>query len=304
MFSLMSIFFPSISLIVLGYVFKTAKILNFNFWDGAEKLNYYILFPALLFTSLAKTETQISNIKQTLIFIIIIIVGTILATYCVAVFQKTPIERIGVYIQSLIRFNTYIGLSIAMNLDDVQIKNILVSILALSIPFVNVISILSLTPKERLNISNILISLFKNPLINSCVLGITWNYFSIDLWKGLDNLLTTFSNGSLMLGLLCVGAAIKLKGSYIDYIKALLISLLRLIIVPVIIILLSSYFIIDKSNLIAIMIFFSIPTASSAYVLTKILNGDHQLMARIISLQTILSVITLPVIIHFIIETY
>jgi predicted permease len=52
----------------------------------------------------------------------------------------------------------------------------------------------------------------------------------------------------------------------------------------------------NASAVIAIMIFFSIPTASSAYILTKLLNGDYQLMAATISMQTILSVFSLALI--------
>ena len=37
--------FPLIALIVVGYVLKRTAYLNDGFWAGAEKLNYYILFP-------------------------------------------------------------------------------------------------------------------------------------------------------------------------------------------------------------------------------------------------------------------
>ncbi|PHM29598.1 hypothetical protein [Xenorhabdus budapestensis] len=45
-----------------------------------------------------------------------------------------------------------------------------------------------------------------------------------------------------------------------------------------------------------LILFFSIPTAPTAYILTRQLNGDSQLMSAIITLQTIIAVITLPII--------
>ncbi|WP_416776935.1 hypothetical protein ACNFJN_19140 [Xenorhabdus budapestensis] len=45
-----------------------------------------------------------------------------------------------------------------------------------------------------------------------------------------------------------------------------------------------------------LILFFAIPTAPTAYILTRQLNGDSQLMSAIITLQTIIAVITLPII--------
>lgn len=39
--------FPLVALIASGYLFKNI-VFSEEFWTGAEKLNYYILFPALL----------------------------------------------------------------------------------------------------------------------------------------------------------------------------------------------------------------------------------------------------------------
>lgn len=40
--------FPLVALIASGYLFKKYRFFSDEFWAGAEKLNYYILFPALL----------------------------------------------------------------------------------------------------------------------------------------------------------------------------------------------------------------------------------------------------------------
>ncbi|HWV07978.1 MAG TPA: AEC family transporter, partial [Pseudomonas sp.] len=45
---------PLFALIVAGYYLRRRAFPNEEFWPGAERLNYFILFPALLFSSLAK----------------------------------------------------------------------------------------------------------------------------------------------------------------------------------------------------------------------------------------------------------
>lgn len=296
MIQMINILFPSIALIGLGFYLFQSKTLDEKFWNGAEKLNYYILFPSLLFSSLAQANINMGNIHDILSVIFIVMFLMIASIYLLAYIQKSPVSETGVYVQSLIRFNTYIGLSIATTLNNPEIKIILVNILAIAIPFVNVVSILSLTPKNQLNFKNIGLSLIKNPLISSCVLGIAFNLFNIPIWSGFVGLLNAFSSSSLMLGLLCVGTAIQLN-SIREYLsKALLISFLRLLIMPLIAWLCMIFFQLSHEVTIAIIIFFAIPTASSAYILTKLLKGNYQLMASVISLQTILSVFSLALI--------
>ena len=46
-----------------------------------------------------------------------------------------------------------------------------------------------------------------------------------------------------------------------------------------------------------LVIFFALPTASASYILTKVLGGDSQLMAAVISFQTLCAAVTLPLVI-------
>ena len=296
MLQMINILFPSIALIGLGFYLFQSRMLNAEFWNGAEKLNYYILFPSLLFSSLAHANINMGHIDSILMVIFIVMAIVLGSVYTFALFKKIPVTETGVYVQSLIRFNTYIGLSIATTLNNPEIKSILVNILAIAIPFVNVISILSLTPKNQLKIKNILLSLIKNPLISSCLLGITFNLCNIPIWSGFTGLLNAFSSSSLMLGLLCVGTAIQLKGMKKYLAQSIIISALRLLLIPFIAWLSIHFFDLNHEAIVAIMIFFAIPTASSAYILTKLLKGNYQLMASVISLQTILSVFSLAII--------
>ena len=296
MLQMINILFPSIALIGLGFYLFQSRMLNAEFWNGAEKLNYYILFPSLLFSSLAHANINMGHIDSILMVIFIVMAIVLGSVYTFALFKKIPVTETGVYVQSLIRFNTYIGLSIATTLNNPEIKSILVNILAIAIPFVNVVSILSLTPKNQLKIKNILLSLIKNPLISSCLLGITFNLCNIPIWSGFTGLLNAFSSSSLMLGLLCVGTAIQLKGMKKYLAQSIIISALRLLLIPFIAWLSIQFFDLNHEAIVAIMIFFAIPTASSAYILTKLLKGNYQLMASVISLQTILSVFSLAII--------
>ena len=64
---------------------------------------------------------------------------------------------------------------------------------------------------------------------------------------------------------------------------------------PVIGVALALRFGIPSSNLVVVTICSAVPTASSAYVLARQMGGDAPLLAQIITLQTILAAVTMPI---------
>ena len=47
---------PVFGLITVGYLLKSRRIFTDDFWDPAERLTFYFLFPALLITSIGGAE--------------------------------------------------------------------------------------------------------------------------------------------------------------------------------------------------------------------------------------------------------
>ncbi|WP_205836953.1 hypothetical protein [Neorhizobium sp. T25_27] len=47
---------PIFLLVLLGVGLKRAPIINADFWDGLEQCSYWVMFPALLFSTMAKAD--------------------------------------------------------------------------------------------------------------------------------------------------------------------------------------------------------------------------------------------------------
>ncbi|MDR2226376.1 MAG: AEC family transporter, partial [Providencia sp.] len=77
-------------------------------------------------------------------------------------------------------------------------------------------------------------------------------------------------------------------------------TILRLLAMPLLAVLIAKLFSLPNLETVLLVIFFAIPTAPTAYILTRQLNGDSQLMAGIITLQTIIAVVTLPLVLSFV----
>ena len=287
--------FPLVALIAMGYIFKRTQFLSDEFWRGAEKLNYLILFPVLLFNNLAYVKFEGSTLTQVLLALVIIIIISSLTLWIARAFSHIPVARFGVYVQSQIRFNTYIGLSIMSLLFGAQGMQMFAMMIALAIPLVNVISVLAFSQGQGLKPRQILFSVIKNPLILGCVVGIIFNLLQLSLFSGLEQLLKFLANMSLPLGLISVGAALQFAQLKHDYMRLLLNTLGRLIGVPCLAYLICSMLNLNDFETIILVVFCSLPTASAAYILTRYFNGDSQLMAGVISLQTLCFAFTFPV---------
>ena len=287
--------FPLIMLIAMGYIFKRTQFLTDEFWRGAEKLNYLILFPVLLFNNLAYIKLELATITQVLLALFIIIIITALTLWVAKAFFHIPIARFGVYVQSQIRFNTYIGLSIMSLLFGAQGMQMFAMMIALAIPLVNVISVLAFSQGQGLKPAQILFSLIKNPLILGCLVGIIFNLLQLSLFSGLEQLFKILASMSLPLGLICVGAALQFADLKHDYSRLLLNTLGRLMVVPGLAYLICYALNLNQFETIVLVVFFALPTASASYILTRYFNGDSQLMAGVISLQTLCFAVTFPV---------
>jgi len=287
--------FPLIILIAMGYIFKRTQFLTDEFWRGAEKLNYLILFPVLLFNNLAYIKLELATITQVLLALFIIIIISALTLWVARAFFHIPIARFGVYVQSQIRFNTYIGLSVMSLLFGAQGMQMFAMMIALAIPLVNVISVLAFSQGQGLKPTQILFSLMKNPLILGCLVGIIFNLLQLSLFSGLEQLFKILASMSLPLGLICVGAALQFAELKHDYSRLLLNTLGRLIVMPCLAYLICYVLNLNQFETIILVVFFALPTASASYILTRYFHGDSQLMAGVISLQTLCFAVTFPV---------
>ena len=266
------------------------------FWKGAESINYSFLFPALLFVSLASAPLNGSNISTLYYAAASTLLAGFILLIIARVFRHWPAARFGVYLQGLLRFNTYIGLAVAGALygkEGLQTAAIVLSVL---VPVVNVMSVWALLSDGGTHPLALLKPLLKNPLILACLAGLAVNLSGFGVWSGIQRLLELLAHASLPLGLLTVGAALNIKAMRHEITPLLTNSLLRLTALPLLAFSIAYLFSLPALETLILVLFFSLPTAPTAFVLTRKLNGEAELMAGVITLQTLLSAVTLSVV--------
>jgi predicted permease len=99
---------------------------------------------------------------------------------------------------------------------------------------------------------------------------------------------------------MCIGAALQFQGLRKDLRTLLLNTFGRLLLMPMIALATCLALNLPALHTQILVMFFALPTASSAYILTKVLGGDSQLMASVISLQTVCAAFSLPLILWWV----
>jgi malonate transporter and related proteins len=292
---------PVFLLIVLGFVLKRSLLRLETQWHGLERLTYYVLFPVLLVQTLVKADlakVPIAGVGGALF-----ISALLMSLLCLGlrpVLAKCAIDgpAFTSIFQGATRWQTYVALAVSGNLyGDVGLALASVAMVAI-IPLVNVFSVSVLAhyaSPERQSVRAIAMTVVRNPLIWACAIGLALNVLHIPLPRIWHEVADALGRSSLAIGLLVTGAGLHLAGIFRPSLAASVAVILKLILMPALAVALALWFGLSGSNLAIVAACSAVPASSSAYVLARQMGGDAPLLAQIITLQTILAAVTMPI---------
>ncbi|CAD5107412.1 AEC family transporter [Zestomonas carbonaria] len=294
MLPLLTALWPLFALIVGGLALRRLDFPGEAFWPAAERLNYFLLFPALLFSSLASAPLDNPALPRLAAAVMLGLGLGWVGLLLVRRLRGWSAARFGAFTQGLLRFNTYLGLAAIGSLFGTQGLTLAALMLALMVPTVNLMSVWALTAERGVSGRALLLPVAKNPLILACLAGALVNLAGFGLGGGIDRLLGLLAAASLPLGLLCVGAALRPRELTGELPALGWNCALRLLAMPLLGYAVARLLDLPALESSVLVLFFALPTAPTAYVLTRQLGGDSQLMAALITLQTLLAALSLP----------
>ena len=291
---------PIIMLILLGYVLKRIKFLSDETWSGMEKLTYFILLPALLIRTLAKQ----SLVGAPWPSMVVVLSGTmIIAAVVLIVIHRMRASANGATFTSIfqggVRFNTYIALSVAQGLYGAEGLAMSSVAAGFMIVLANLlcISVFVLWGNNSINGINAFIrEVVRNPLIIGCAIGWFLSLSGVGLPGISEDILQIIGQAALPFGLLAVGAALKPEVIRGHLGSITLSSIIQFGLKPFMAALLISLTGLTGVAAGVLIIFFMTPTATSGYILARQLGGDTETIASIITFQTLLAFLVMPII--------
>jgi malonate transporter len=282
---------PDFALIALGWLLCNHTALNRSVWDGAERLVYYVLFPALLFQAIVRSPLQPAAMLPLATGGLAVVVTGIVLAYALRRWPGVDARLHASGAQTAFRFNSYIALALAERLAGTQGLAWVALLVALCVPVCNVAAVWPLARQGGQGFAG---ELLRNPLILSTVAGLACNLLGLKLPELASTTLARVGAAALPLGLMSVGAGLRLGAlREAPWLAAGFLGI-RHAVLPAVALGLVIALALPPAQASVLVAFAALPTAASAYVLAARMGGHGGFVAGLVTLSTLIGMAGLP----------
>ena len=282
---------PDFALILLGVAIRRWMGLGDHFWNGVEKLVYFILFPALLINAIVRTRLDLLAALPLLGTAFAAMAAGMLLAGLPRMLSRLPALTFASMFQCGYRFNSYIALAIAGMLFGAPGIATMGLIVGAAVPIANLVSVWMLA---RHGDNGLWREVARNPLIWGTATGFLLNLAGFIPPAPVQAFLGRLADASIALGLIAVGAALRLENTPGVRGFALWLVAVKLLLLPLVAFQVGSGLGLAGLHLQIVVLFAALPTASSAYILAMRMGGDGRSVAWLISATTLGAMLTLP----------
>ena len=283
--------FPDFALILLGALLKRYARFPTDFWAGLERMVYFVLFPSLLFSSTATAKLDFDATAGLVgACVAAMVAGGLLALVAGPLFKPAPVVLASGF-QCAFRFNSYIALALAGRLAGSDGIALMAVVLGLCVPLANAGAVFALARHQKANVVG---EMLRNPLIIATVGGLAINLLHVPLPEFVLATLQRLGAASIALGLIAVGAGLRLGGAIVERPTLAWLLAVKLVAAPAVAWAVAIRLQLPPLQREMALLFAALPTASSAYILAVRMGGNGTIVAFLISAGTVVSVLTLP----------
>ncbi|WP_422047716.1 AEC family transporter [Shimia sp.] len=292
-------FLPILLTLLCGYVLAVTGTISKEGWKGIETLSFRLLIPAVLIHSIAKSDLSLDQISGML--------GAVIATLCLATLAvflyrhlrgeaRLPNPDFTTLVQTTTRWNAFIALAAAELSLGGEMLVLIAAGMAVLIPLINIGNIIVLAHygSAVASIRSVSVQVAKNPLVQGCVIGLAINLTDISLPDTVLQTLDIIGRAAIGIGVLTVGAALSAKR--LMHVSGDVIAgvALRLVLCPALFLGCAQVMQLSSFETLSGVFILTVPPATNGYIIAKQMGGNADLYADILSWQTILSLIVLP----------
>lgn len=290
---------PIALLIALGHELRRRAFLPEAFWPGSERLGYYVLLPVLLLHGLATARLAGVPVAGLVLSLSLPVLAVGLLLMALRPRLRLDDAAFTSVFQGGVRFNNYVGVTAAAGLFGAQGVALAAVANAAIVPTANVLCVIVFArygAARGVSVLGVARGIALNPLVLGCAGGILLQATGLGLPPGLEPALRALGQASLPLGLLCVGAALDFGAARTWLRPVALASLAKFGLMPLATLAACLALGLHGPAAVTALLFQTLPTASSSYIMARQLGGDAPLMAGITAAQTVLAGLAIPLV--------
>ena len=291
---------PIFLVMVIGYILKQIGMLNDNFVTVANKFNFKVTLPFMLFKDIAGVDIKaVFDIKYVLFCAIVstICFWVVWGTAKLLVRDKT---LRGAFVQSSFRGSAAVmGLAFIQNIYGSSAMGPLMIVSA--VPLYNIFSVIVLTFEandstgidKKAKIRQAGINICKNPIILSILAGLVVGLLGIQFPMLVNKTVSNVAQMATPLALITIGAGFEGRKALAKIAPTMAASMIKLVLQPLVFLPVAAWMGFSGEKMIAILIMLASPTTPSCYIMAKSMNNDEVLTASVIVTTTLMAAFTL-----------
>ena len=291
---------PIFLVMVIGYILKQIGMLNDNFVTVANKFNFKVTLPFMLFKDIAGVDIKaVFDIKYVLFCAIVstICFWVVWGTAKLLVRDKTIR---GAFVQSSFRGSAAVmGLAFIQNIYGSSAMGPLMIVSA--VPLYNIFSVIVLTFEandstgidKKAKIRQAGINICKNPIILSILAGLIVGLLGIQFPTLVNKTVSNVAQMATPLALITIGAGFEGRKALAKIAPTMSASMIKLVLQPLVFLPVAAWMGFSGEKMIAILIMLASPTTPSCYIMAKSMNNDEVLTASVIVTTTLMAAFTL-----------
>ena len=291
---------PIFLVMVIGYILKQIGMLNDNFVTVANKFNFKVTLPFMLFKDIAGVDIKaVFDIKYVLFCAIVstICFWVVWGTAKLLVRDKTIR---GAFVQSSFRGSAAVmGLAFIQNIYGSSAMGPLMIVSA--VPLYNIFSVIVLTFEandstnidKKAKIRQAGMNICKNPIILSILAVLIVGLLGIQFPTLVNKTVSSVAQMATPLALITIGAGFEGRKALAKIAPTMAASMIKLVLQPLIFLPVAAWMGFSGEKMIAILIMLASPTTPSCYIMAKSMNNDEVLTASVIVTTTLMAAFTL-----------
>lgn len=291
---------PIFLVMVIGYLLRQKGMLNENFVTVANKFNFKVTLPFMLFRDISGVDIKaVFDLKYCLFC-------ALASTACFWViwggtklFLKDKSMR-GAFVQASFRSSAAVmGLAFIQNIYGTSAMGPLMIVSA--VPLYNIFSVIVLTfegkdakeARRTEKIKEACLNIAKNPIILAILAGLVVGLLGIDFPVIVDKTVGSVAQLASPLALITIGAGFEGKKALAKMKPTVAASLIKLVVQPLVFLPVAAWMGFSGEKMIAILIMLASPTTPSCYIMAKNMNNDGVLTASVVVTTTLMAAFTL-----------
>ncbi|MFY0311472.1 AEC family transporter [Leisingera sp. D0M16] len=282
---------PSFLMVGLGGIVR--KRLAPQAWQGLDKLNFEVLFPALLFFAASGRPIAVADLGRigpAVWSILALALG--LGLLARRFGPEKFLDFAGAW-QTAWRFNTAIAF-VALPSIGKELTGQMAVAIGMAVPVANVLAVSALSRGGSLSLRQTALKVALNPFLLASVAGVAVGLSGYKIPAPVLAPAEMLAHAAIPIALLSIGATMNWQAlARLDLFNGYL-CLVRLVLVPAATLAACLLLRTDPGLSAVLVLFAALPTASAAHVLASAFGADRALAATLIAQSTLLSAITLP----------